>query len=155
MSMSRIKLFTAALAVLALGAGAAFAADAAPRVVKVKGTDAMQYDIKVINAKAGEKLTVQLTAVSSMPKEQMSHNWVLMAKGAPIDQFVMEAAMARDKGYIPESGKKHILAMTKMAGGGETVEVTFDAPKEPGEYLYICTFPGHYMAGMKGKLIVK
>lgn len=155
MSMSRIKLFTAALAVLALGAGAAFAADAAPRVVKVKGTDAMQYDIKVINAKAGEKLTVQLTAVSSMPKEQMSHNWVLMAKSAPIDQFVMEAAMARDKGYIPESGKKHILAMTKMAGGGETVEVTFDAPKEPGEYLYICTFPGHYMAGMKGKLIVK
>lgn len=155
MSMSRFKLFTAALAVLALGAGAALAADAAPRVVKVKGTDAMQYDIKTINAKPGEKLTVQLTAVSSMPKEQMSHNWVLMAKGAPIDQFVMEAAMARDKGYIPESGKKHILAMTKMAGGGETVEVTFDAPKEPGEYLYICTFPGHYMAGMKGKLIVK
>ena len=149
------KPLLAALVALALGAGAALAADAAPRVVKVKGLDTMQYDVKTINAKPGEKLTIQLTAVSSMPKEQMSHNWVLMAKGAPVDQFVMDAAMARDKGYIPDSGKKHILAMTKMAGGGETVEVTFEVPKEAGEYLYICTFPGHYMAGMKGKLIVK
>jgi azurin len=48
-----------------------------------------------------------------------------------------------------------VLASTKMAGGGETVEVTFTAPKEPGEYLYICTFPGHYLAGMKGVLVVK
>ena len=149
------KSLLAALVALALGAGAALAADAAPRVVKLKGLDTMQYDVKTINAKPGEKLTVQLAAVGSMPKEQMSHNWVLMAKNAPIDQFVMDAAMSRDKGYIPEAGKKHILAMTKMAGGGETVEVDFDAPKEPGEYLYICTFPGHYMAGMKGKLIVK
>ena len=155
MATLRIKHLTAALIVLALGASAAYAADAAPRVIKIKGTDAMQYDIKTINAKPGEKLKIQLTAVSSMPKEQMSHNWVLLTKAAPVDQFVMDAAMARDKGYIPESGKKHILAMTKMAGGGETVEVDFDAPKEPGEYLYICTFPGHYMAGMKGKLIVK
>jgi azurin len=131
------------------------AADAAPRVVKLKGTDAMQYDVKTINAKAGEKITIQLTAVSSMPKDQMSHNFVLLAKGAPVDQFVMEAAMARNTGYIPASGKKHVLAMTTLAGGGETVEVTFEAPKEPGSYLYICTFPGHYAAGMKGNLVVK
>jgi azurin len=143
-------------ACLALAFGtAASAADAAPRVVKLKGTDAMQYDVKMITAKPGEKLKVQLSTVSAMAKEQMSHNFVLLAKTAPVDQFVMEASMARDKGYIPDSGKKHILAATKLAGNGETVEVVFDAPKEPGEYLYICTFPGHYMAGMKGKLIVK
>jgi azurin len=85
----------------------------------------------------------------------MAHNFVLLAKGTNADMFVMEASMAKDKGYIPDSGKKSILAMTGLAGKGETVEVTFDAPKEPGEYLYICTFPGHYLAGMKGKLIVK
>jgi azurin len=67
----------------------------------------------------------------------------------------MEASMARDSDYIPASKKQYILAHTGLAGGGETVKVTFNAPKEPGEYLYICTFPGHYMAGMKGTLVVK
>ena len=151
---SRTTLLVGALLAFALGS-VAYAAEAAPRVVKIKGNDAMQYDVKSINAKPGEKIKVQLTAISAMPKEQMAHNFVLLAKDAPVDQFVMEAMMARDKGYLPESGKKWILASTALAGGGETVEVTFTAPKEPGEYLYICTFPGHYAAGMKGTLIVK
>jgi azurin len=148
------SLAAGALLALALGA-AAQAADAGPRVVKLKGNDAMQYDVKTINAKPGEKLKVTLSTTSAMAKEMMAHNFVLLAKDAPVDQFVMEAMMARDKGYVPDSGKKWILASTGLAGNGETVEVTFDAPKEAGEYLYICTFPGHYAAGMKGKLIVK
>jgi azurin len=150
---SRLPILAGVLLAFALGASAQ-AADAG-RVVKLKGSDAMQYDVTTINAKAGEKLTVQLTAVSAMAKEQMAHNFVLLAKDAPVDQLVMEAMMARDKGYVPDSGKKWILASSALAGGGETVEVTFNAPKEPGEYMYICTFPGHYAAGMKGKLIVK
>jgi azurin len=90
-----------------------------------------------------------------MAKQEMAHNFVLLAKGAPIDAFVMEAAMARNTEYLPAGKKNLILANTKLAGGGETVEVTFDAPKEPGEYTYLCTFPGHYLAGMKGVLVVK
>jgi azurin len=126
-----------------------------PKVVKIKGTDAMKYDVVKIDAKPGEQIKVQLTAVSSMPKAEMAHNFVLLAKNTPLDMFVMEAAMARATDYIPASKKSFVLASTKMAGGGETVEVTFTAPKEPGEYLYICTFPGHYLAGMKGVLVVK
>ena len=41
---------------------------------------------------------------------------------------------------------------SKLAAGGETVDVTFVAP-EPGTYPFICTMPGHYIM-MKGKLIV-
>jgi azurin len=135
--------------------GASSLPAAAPRVIKITGTDNMQYDVKTIEAKPGEKLKVVLTTISTMSKEQMAHNFVLLAKGTNADMFVKEASMAKDKGYIPDSGKKSILAMTGLAGKGETVEVTFDAPKKPGEYLYICTFPGHYLEGMKGKLIVK
>jgi azurin len=51
--------------------------------------------------------------------------------------------------------KDKVLAATKLAGNGETVEVTFDAPKTPGVYDFICTFPGHFAAGMKGTLTVK
>lgn len=135
--------------------GASYLQAAGPRVIKITGTDNLQYDVKTIEAKPGEKLKVVLTTISTMSKDQMAHNFVLLAKGTNADMFAMEAAMAKDKGYIPESGKKSILAMTGLAGKGETVEVTFDAPKEPGEYIYICTFPGHYIGGMKGKLIVK
>ena len=142
---------SAALALFA--AVSAYAAE--PRLVKLKGSDAMQYDVKKIEAKPGEAITVQLSTTSAMSKQEMAHNFTLLAKGAPIDAFVMEAAMARSTDYIPASKKNLILANTKMAGGGETVEVTFNAPKEPGEYTYLCTFPGHYLAGMKGVLVVK
>jgi azurin len=144
----------AAAAVLGLVAATALHAQT-PRVVKLKGSDAMKYDVVKIDAKPGEQIKVQLTAVSSMPKAEMAHNFVLLAKNTPIDAFVMEAAMARASDYVPPGKKSFVLASTKMAGGGETVEVTFTAPKEPGEYLYICTFPGHYLAGMKGVLVVK
>jgi azurin len=128
---------------------------AEPRVVKIKATDAMQYDVKLIQAKPGETLKVVLTAIGSMPKAEMAHNFVLLAKGTNVDAFVMDASMARDNAYIPKAKAASILASTKLAGGGETVEVVFDAPKEPGEYVFICTFPAHYIAGMKGKLVVK
>ena len=42
-----------------------------------------------------------------------------------------------------------------MAANGQEVSTTFKAPAKPGTYPYICTFPGHFFAGMKGTLIVK
>ena len=37
---------------------------------------------------------------------------------------------------------------------GASVTGTFTAPTEPGEYQIVCGTPGHYMAGMSGKLTV-
>jgi uncharacterized cupredoxin-like copper-binding protein len=37
---------------------------------------------------------------------------------------------------------------------GASVTGTFKAPAEPGQYQIVCGTPGHYMAGMVGKLIV-
>jgi azurin len=145
----------AALLAIGMLALASTVSAAEPRLIKIKATDAMQYDVKSIQATPGEALKVTLTAVSAMAKAEMSHNFVLLAKGTNADAFAMEAAMARDNGYIPKAKAASILAQTKLAGGGETVEIVFNAPKEPGEYMYICTFPGHYIGGMKGKLIVK
>jgi azurin len=90
----------AAAAVLGLVAATALHAQT-PRVVKLKGSDAMKYDVVKIDAKPGEQIKVQLTAVSSMPKAEMAHNFVLLAKNTPIDAFVMEAAMARASDYVP------------------------------------------------------
>lgn len=149
-SFQRSFIATAAFALLAASVSAA-----EPRLIKIKGTDAMQFDVKKIEAKPGEALKIELSTISAMGKAEMAHNFTLLTKGAPVDAFVMEAAMARNTEYIPAAKKNLIVATTKLAGGGETVEVTFNAPKEPGEYIYLCTFPGHYLAGMKGILVVK
>jgi uncharacterized cupredoxin-like copper-binding protein len=37
---------------------------------------------------------------------------------------------------------------------GNSGTFTFAAPEQPGEYQIVCGIPGHYIAGMAGKLVV-
>ena len=54
--------------------------------------------------------------------------------------------------FIPDS--KEIIVHTKMLKQEEKEILRFNAPKQPGEYPYMCTFPGHWTI-MKGILVVK
>ena len=123
--------------------------------IDIEGMDTLRFSVTQINAKPGEKLTVKLTNKTSLPPAVMSHNFVLLKKGTDPDKFAKAGIEARDNGYIPKDMMDQIIAHIDLVGGGETKAVTFDVPKEPGEYTYICTFPGHYAAGMKGTLTVK
>lgn len=124
------------------------------RTISMQGTDTMKFSVERIEAAPGETVRVVLTTVSRMPKTSMAHNFVLLAPDVDPAAFVMEAAMASASGYLPTRGSERILAATALAGGGETVEVTFEAPTTPGEYAYICGFPGHFNGGMAGVLVV-
>lgn len=154
MGVRRSMMAVCAAAVLSLTAAAAAQAQA-PRVIAMTGTDAMKFSVTTIEAKPGEKLTVKLTGQGAIPKVAMAHNFVLLAAKTDANAFVTAAAPARATDFIPPDKKAQVLAATKLAGNGETVEVTFEAPKQPGVYEFICTFPGHYAAGMKGTLTVK
>jgi len=130
----------------------------AGRVVDIEATDKMQYSVTTINAKPGEALRVRLKAVSTLPKAAMAHNFVLFKSTATAKQLADFAQAGMSKGavtYIPDDMKALVLASTAMIGGGQTIEVSFTAPKEPGSYPYICSFTGHYLVGMKGALVVK
>ena len=117
--------------------------------------DKMEYSLKAINAKPGERLRVRLMSLAKTPKIVMAHNWVLLKPKTDVKKFVDAAANARATDYIPPAMKNVILAEIGMVGPGETLEVTFTAPAAPGAYDYICTFAGHYAAGMFGKPVVK
>jgi azurin len=134
---------------------ATLAAAPAPRVVALTADDTMKFSVPVIQAKKGEELTIKLTSKGTLPKEAMAHNFILLAKGTNADDFAMQAAMARATDYIPEKLKDKIIAHTKLAGPGETVEITFKVPAVVGSYTFICSFAGHYAAGMKGTLVVQ
>lgn len=122
----------------------------------IKGADGSTYLLlQDIKAKPGQQIRIRLTTVSQLPASAMSHNWVLLEMGIDPAAFAQAAQTASDNAYIPESQEDDIIAYTDLAGGGETVEVTFTVPDETGDYDYLCSFPGHFAAGMRGELIVQ
>jgi azurin len=131
----------------------------APRTVTLTVTDPvgekMNYSQKQILAKPGEKLKVRLVSMAQTPKIVMAHNFVVLKAGTDIKKFTDAAANARATDFIPPAFKASIIAMAGMVGPGESMEVTFTAPTAPGKYTFLCSFAGHYAAGMWGELIVK
>lgn len=130
------------------------AAAGAVKTFNLTGTDQMKFAPAVIRVKAGDKVKVNLKAVSAMPKMAMAHNFVLLKAGADAAAVAAASATARDTGYISPKSKAQIIAATGLAGGGETVSVEFTAPAA-GKYTFICTFPAHFQGGMVGQLIVE
>jgi azurin len=123
------------------------------KTIVIKGSDAMQFDLKEIKVKAGQKVKLTLTHSGKLAKAAMGHNWVLLKPGVDVAAFGSKAAAARETEYIPKSEEANIIAHTKLVGGGESDTIEFTAPAK-GTYTFICSFPGHY-ALMKGSFIVE
>lgn len=97
--------------------------------------------------------TVRITFQNSATMPGMSHNVVFVNTEEDINPVGQAAMGAADTEYVPNSEAKRIIAYTPLAEPGETVTVEFTAPSTPGDYPYICTFPGHYMM-MQGTMHV-
>ena len=136
-------------------AAAQTAAKSAPRTIDIVANDEMKYSVTTITAKPGEQLRVRLIARGVIPKIAMAHNFVLLKPGTNQLKFLEAGAMFREQDFIAPAMKDSVIAKTALAGVGETVQVVFTVPSKPGNYPYLCTFAGHFQAGMKGVLIVK
>ncbi|MBL6591527.1 MAG: Azurin [Flavobacteriaceae bacterium] len=119
--------------------------------VTINSTDQMLFDRSVIKVKSGMPVNLTLNHTGQIAKEFMGHNFVLLKEGTDVDDFAQRAMVAKDSDYIPVGDETY--AYTKMLGGGESDSITFDSP-EPGTYIYLCTFPGHYQV-MRGEFIVE
>ena len=126
-----------------------------PRVVELTGGDDMKYSVTTINAKPGETLRIKLTNKGTLPKIAMAHNFVLLKLGAKQIDFANAAALARATDFIPPDMKDQVLAASTLTGPGETAEVTVKVPSAAGSYPFLCSFPGHFAAGMRGNIVVK
>ena len=118
--------------------------------VILNSNDQMKFDKKIIRVNANQKVTLTLNHNGRFPASSMGHNFVLIKKDVDVNEYALRAAGARNSEYIPEGDNE--IAYTKMLGGGESDTITFDAP-EPGTYIFICSFPGHYQL-MMGEFIV-
>jgi azurin len=110
----------------------------------------MAFDKKTLTAPAGAE--VHLTIKNNATMATLPHNWVLVKPGTEASVAANGLKLGEPAGFF-DVRDKNALAHTPMAKPGESTEVTFTAPSEPGDYPYICTYPGHYMM-MKGVLTV-
>lgn len=111
--------------------------------------------LESITVSPGEEIRIRLTTRSKLPGSAMAHNWLLLQQDVDAKAFADEAGRAKENDYVPEGRDEDIIAQTGMAAGGETTEVTFTVPEETGTYEYICTFPGHFIANMRGDFIIQ
>jgi azurin len=124
--------------------------------VTITGNDTMQFDVKNFETKAGTKIKLTLKNVGQVPKIAMGHNLVVLKKGITAVAFGQKAlgAGANATNALPKSLMGDVIAATKLLGPAESETIEFTAPKEPGSYEYVCTFPGHF-ALMRGTMTVK
>jgi|GEM_PF-2467757 len=105
----------------------------------------MAYSIKLFNVKAGQPVKLTFSNKAAVP---LPHNVVVGKAGSK--DTLMAAAMkimtdpnGMAKGYIPDDCPD-IIAHTKLVQPGQSETITFVCPA-PGEYPYMCMFPGHSM----------
>lgn len=110
----------------------------------------MRYETTEFTVQAGQE--VRIVFENTATSDAMHHNVIVLDSEDAINRVgnaALEAGPSAD--YVPED--EAIIAHTAMAAPGETVEVTFTAPDTPGDYPYICTYPGHFMV-MQGTMTV-
>ena len=109
----------------------------------------MKYDISNLTVKAGKKIKMIFSNPDFMP-----HNIVLVNPGKA-DAVAMEAmklgATGFDVGFVPKS--EDVIWASKLIDHGAEQTIEFNAPVNPGDYPYVCTFPGHHII-MRGNLKV-
>lgn len=124
--------------------------DAVSNEISLKGNDEMKFDKTKYTVKAGQEVTLTFTNEGVLPLETMGHNVVVLEKNADVQKFATASAKAKETNYISELYITDIIAQTKLLGPGESETIKFTL-KEAGEYTFICTFPGHWIA-MKGTI---
>ena len=100
-------------------------------------SSALEFIPSSVVVKQGTRVTLRLVnAAGTLP-----HNFVLVKTDDDIDPLAM-AAMQEGGDYVPKDQTERMIAYTKLASPGATVEVTFVAPP-PGAYPYVCLVSGH------------
>ena len=127
----------------------------APQTIVIVANDSLKFSVTRIEARPGEKLHIELRNEGTIPKVAMGHNWILLKANKDVGAYAGVAAAAAKEDYEPKSLAADVLASIRLLGPKESADVTFDAPSVPGRYEYLCSFPAHSAAGMRGVLLVK
>lgn len=100
----------------------------------------LKFNVNEITVKAGAR--IKFTFRNS---DDMLHNVVFTVPNAADDvgsQALNLGLNGERMHYVPNSPK--VLYHTALLQPGKSETIYFTAPDKPGEYPYVCTYPGHY-----------
>ena len=111
------------------------------RRIEVGVLAGLKFNTDRIEAKAGEKIVF---VFSNDDSSGTMHNLAIITPGsrqAVLDAAIAMGAAGLKKNFVPEIPE--LLASTPQVAQGMKYTLYFAVPEEPGNYHFICTYPGH------------
>jgi azurin len=109
----------------------------------------VKFDVTRFDVTVGSDVEISFSNPCVLP-----HNLVLVKPEAEGPLTAAVGAMGlegMEKQFVPDV--PGIVAATKLIQPGKKETLKFKAPEAPGEYPYVCTFPGHWFT-MRGVMRV-
>jgi azurin/glucose/arabinose dehydrogenase len=122
------------------------------QVITMKPVPNLKFNVSEITVKAGAK--IKLTFNNT---DDMLHNVVITTPGSAdeVGQAALNLGLDGERmNFVPNSSK--VLFHTSLLQPNKSETIYFTVPEKPGNYPYVCTYPGHYIV-MRGimKVVAK
>ncbi len=99
----------------------------------------LRFNVSEFTVKPDQPVEITLDNIDLMP-----HNVLITEPGAA-DEVAQQAIALGENGpsknYVPDN--KKVLFATKIIDAKKKETLKFKAPTKPGDYQFVCTFPGH------------
>ena len=122
----------------------------ADQTVSIQGVEGLKYSVTTFDVKPSSKIRLDFANVSDM-----QHNVVIVKPGSAtrIADAALTLGLAGTRlNFVPNSAD--VLFNSALLDPQKSESIYFYAPETPGEYPFICTFPGHAVT-MKGVMRVR
>ena len=110
------------------------------QVLTIGTKPGLKFDTDKLEVKAGSRVKVVFNN-----NDDMLHNFVVVKPGManPVGEAALRLNLNGPKmQYVPNS--PNVLYHTNLLQPESAETIYFVAPTEPGDYQFVCTFPGHY-----------
>jgi putative heme-binding domain-containing protein len=122
------------------------------RQITIETASNLSFATRSFTVKPGELIEFKLLNPDVVP-----HNWALLKPGTlervgKLANLLISDPDAAVRHYIPKTDD--VLFYTNVVLPKDESIIYFKAPRQPGRYPYLCTFPGHWLV-MNGEMIVQ
>jgi uncharacterized protein len=112
----------------------------------------MRFDLEELRVQAGQTIRIDFVNTDNMEHNLLILNPGTLAEVGRLADEMITAPDGRQRMYVPDSPA--VLASTPLLDPGESYQLIFRVPDQPGEYPFVCTIPGHWRI-MNGIMIVE
>ena len=119
--------------------------------LELEANDLLRFRPTEFSVNTGEKVTLLFRNTGKIAS--LKHQFILLKPNVDIDQFGNELMGLGKDEPLPAKLKEQTIVVSQRLGPGTQTLVTFSI-REPGNYVFICGFPGHHSVS-KGRVTAK